>query len=353
LHTASISEDPLVNALNDGGRGQVLSGLESDAAGLTITFEDIRLDLGDTSGDNDFNDVTIQVLNEPSTVTSLDFLTFKVAADATIEDIDDANLAGATVDISEGFQAGDALLIGLPLDGTGVGLSADPSGRSLHLAGEAPVATYQDILRSIELDPAGEGVREITFQVEDARGALSEAVTVTVDLTTQGAQFGDAGDNILEGEFGVDDAIAGRDGDDILLGLSGGDVLDGGLGDDELHGGSGNDLLIGGPGADDLSGDAGADRHLYFSLEDRGDRITGFDAGEGDALDFSQLFDGAADPDNIDPFVRFDAAGNDVQVSVDQDGAGGDSAFISFATLVDPSGVTTAQEAVANESLVV
>jgi Ca2+-binding RTX toxin-like protein len=241
----------------------------------------------------------------------------------------------------------------MPLDGTGVSLIADPSGRGLALVGEAPVARYQDILRSIELDPAGEGVREVTFEVADARGALSEPATVTVNLTPLGAQFGDDEDNILEGEFGVNDAIAGRGGNDILLGFSGDDVLDGGLGNDELHGGSGDDLLIGGPGADRLFGEAGADRHLFFSLEERGDRIFGFDADAGDTLDFSQLFDGAADPDDIDPFVRFDAAGDDVQMSVDQDGTGADFAFISFATLVDPSGVTTAQDAAANGSLVV
>jgi Ca2+-binding RTX toxin-like protein len=355
LHTASASDDPLVNALNDGGRGQVLSGLEDDAAGLSITFEDIRLDLGDTGSDNDFDDVTFELLLEPSTVTSLDFLTFKVAADATIEDIDDASLTGASVAISDGFQPNDALLVGLPLEGTGVTLVADPSGQSLELVGAAPVATYQEILRSIELDPAGEGVREITFQVTDARGALSQPVTVTVNLTPQGAQFGDDADNILEGEFGVNDAIAGRDGNDVLLGFSGDDVLDGGLGNDELQGGSGDDLLIGGPGTDRLIGDGGADRHLYFSLEDRGDRIFGFDAAEGDTLDFGELF--AADPadvsNDIDSFVRFGAAGNDVQVSVDQDGGGGDFAFTSVVTLVDPSGVSTAQDAVANGSLVV
>jgi hypothetical protein len=74
---------------------------------------------------------------------------------------------------------------------------------------------------------------------------------------------------------------------------------------------------------------------------------------DGQMVDPRIVFDGAADPDDIDPFVRFDAAGDDVQVSVDQDGAGADFAFISFATLVDPSGVTTAQDAAANGSLVV
>jgi Ca2+-binding RTX toxin-like protein len=178
-------------------------------------------------------------------------------------------------------------------------------------------------------------------------------VTVTVDLTRQGAQFGDQADNILEGEFGVDDAIAGREGNDILVGFSGDDVLDGGLGADELHGGSGDDLLIGGPGGDELFGDAGADRHLYFTLAERGDTIFGFAGGEGDALDFSDLFDGAATPGDIDPFVRYEGEGDDVEVSVDRDGSGDDFAFVGVATLVDPSGVTTAQNAVEDGSLVV
>ena len=57
-----------------------------------------------------------------------------------------------------------------------------------------------------------------------------------------------------------------------------------------------------------MSGGTGGDSHIYFSLADHGDRISGFDAAEGDTLDFSELFDGAADPNDIDPFVHFDAA---------------------------------------------
>ena len=349
LHTATVSGDPLFNPLNDGGGGQVISGLQDDASGLTISFEDLLLG----SGDNDFNDLTIEALPEPSTVNSLDFLTFKVAPNATLADVDDANLAGATVEITSGFQPGDALLVGLPLDGTGVSLIEDPSGRGLQLVGEAPVATYQEILRSIELDPADRGLREITFEIEDARGASSGPVTVAVDLTGQGTIGADDRDDVLEGEFGVNDALAGRGGNDLLFGFSGDDVLDGGLGNDELHGGSGNDLLIGGPGGDELSGEDGADRHLYFSLAERGDRIFGFDAGAGDTLDFSELFEDSPTSDDIDSFVRYEPAGSDVEVSVDQDGPGGASAFVSIASLIDPSGVTTAQEAVDNGSLVV
>ena len=51
--------------------------------------------------------------------------------------------------------------------------------------------------------------------------------------------------------------------------------------------------------------------------------------------------------------MRFDTAGDDVQVNVDQDGAGAAAAFISVATLFDPIGLTNAQDAIDNGALVV
>jgi Ca2+-binding RTX toxin-like protein len=352
LHTATpSSDDPLSNPLNDGGRGQVLSGLESDAAGLTITFEDRRLNFSDGIGDNDFNDVTYEVLLEPSTGSSLDFVDLGVAVDAAITD-DDLNLRGAVAEITGGKQAGDALLLDLP-PGSAIRVVEDGSSGRLVLASEAPIADYVAALRATQLDAATEGLREITFRVTDARGAESDPGVVRVNLTTAGAEFGDQADNILIGEPGVDDAIAGRRGDDQLFGLSGNDVIDGGLGDDQLFGGAGDDVLIGGPGADSLTGGAGADRHVFLTLTERGDTILGFDATAGDSLDFGDLFQGGADRGAVDPFLRFDGAGSDVVVSVDKDGAGSDFAFIAMATLVDPTGVTTAQAAADNGTVVV
>ena len=279
FHTATPTvDDPLSNALNDGGGGQVLSGLEDGTAGLSITFEDKRLNFGDTESDNDFNDVTYEVLLEPSTGSSLEFVDLNIAVDATVAD-DDANLSGAVAEITAGEQAGDRLLVDLP-PGSAITVVEDGASGRLVLAGIAPIADYVDALRSIQLGAAGEGVREITFSVADERGAESEPATVRVDLTTAGAEFGDADDNILLGEPGVNDAIAGRRGDDQLFGLSGDDVLDGGLGDDQLFGddtlaaaSDGDDVLIGGPGADLLVGGGGADAHVYFTLTERGDTI--------------------------------------------------------------------------------
>jgi Ca2+-binding RTX toxin-like protein len=265
----------------------------------------------------------------------------RLTLDVTLTDPDDASLSRASVELDG--QPGDALGFDGSLAGTGVNLVTS-TATSLVFEGAASTRNYEQILESVVLNPAPvEGVRQIELMVVDARGAAS-AFVLSADLRGTATELGTAGDDRLVGQPLVDDEISGLDGNDILFGDSGNDLLDGGPGNDILSGGFGNDLLIGGPGAD---------LFVSSSLGERGDRIFGFDVGEGDTLDLSQLFAGAADPDDVDPFVRFEAAGDDVQVSVDQDGAGADFAFISFATLVDPSGVTTAQEAVNNGSLVV
>ena len=178
----------------------------------------------------------------------------------------------------------------------------------------------------------------------DEQGVASDPFVLSVDLSGSGAVAGTAGDDLLVGRLLVDDAIAGLDGNDILFGNSGDDLLEGGAGNDILNGGFGADRLVGGPGANSL---------VYSSSAEGGDLIVGFNAEEGDRLDFRDLFDGGADPTDVDPFVRFDAAGDDLQVNVDQDGPGAAAAFISVATLVDPVGITNAQDAIDNGALVV
>jgi hypothetical protein len=339
---------PNDNPLNPDGLGHVVSGLEPDHAGLTIGFEDKLIGRG---GDNDFNDVLVDVDLNPSVQAAFAGGAIRVLLDAAVTDPDDSVLSQASVNL-QGL-AGDALAIDGSLAGTGVSLVTS-TATSLVFEGVAPIAEYVQILQSLTLEPVPvAGLRQIELSVVDGHGAASNTFVVDANLGATGAELGTPNDDTLTGQPLVDDAMSGLAGNDALFGDSGDDLLDGGTGNDIMDGGAGNDQLVGGPGADLLSGGAGADSEIYFSLADRGDRISGFNATEGDTLDFSQLFDGAADPNDIDPFVHFDPVGNDVQVSVDQDGAGANSAFISFATLVDPSGVTTAQDAVNNNTLVV
>ena len=336
------------NDLNPNGKGQAISGLVEDGAGLTIAFEDVERGFGD----DDFNDTVIDVLPIPAAVSSLPFVNVDIAIDATIVDADDINLVRAVVDITEGAAPGDLLRLTSSLDGTGITLAEDGTAGRLVLEGTGSITDYQEALRGLQFGfGSGEGERAISFQVVDEAGNASNTEIVTISPTDLTADLGTEGDDTLAGADGVDNAIAGRGGDDNLFGADGNDVIDGGLGDDFLFGDAGDDLLIGGPGADVINGGDGADEHRYFSITERGDRIEGFNAGEGDVLNFGDLLgnDGGG---NIEDFVRFNQVGNDIEISVDVDGTGDAFAFITYVTLVDPVGVTTVEEAANNGTVI-
>ena len=341
--------DKTTNDLNPGGKAQVISGLVADGAGLTVAFEDVQLG----HGDDDFNDTVIDVLPTPATVSSLPFVNVDIAVDATIVDADDVNLTQAVVDIGTGEQVGDRLSVTTSLEGTGITLAEDGSAGRLVLEGTAPLETYQEILRGLELQFGdGDSEREIAFTVTDEAGNSSNTEIVTISPTSLTANIGtDAGETIA-GENGADNAIAGRGGDDNLFGDSGNDIIDGGLGNDFLFGDGGDDVLIGGPGADVINGGDGADEHRYFSITERGDRIEGFNANEGDILNFGDLLGDDAGSGNIEEFLRFEQVGGDIEISVDVDGTGAESGFIPYVTLVDPVGVTTVEEAANNGTVI-
>ena len=124
------------------------------------------------------------------------------------------------------------------------------------------------------------------------------------------------GDDEMHGRGG-DDEIRGGDGEDFLVGGNDADWLRGGAGHDRLMGGPGDDTLWGGPGDDYLHGEDGADvlnggagndaliggngaDVFWFTIpvaEDGtvlpfgDDVIYDFNAGEGDTLDFSRVYD--------------------------------------------------------------
>jgi Ca2+-binding RTX toxin-like protein len=337
------------NDLNPNGKAQAISGLAKDGAGITIAFEDVEL----RRGDDDFNDTVIDVLPIPGTVSSLPFVNVDIALDATIEDADDVNLVRAVIEVGQGASPGDTLAMTASLDGTGITLVEDGSSGRLVLEGTGTIEDYQNALRGLQFGfGSGEDEREVSIQVVDEAGNASNTEIVTISPTNLTADIGTDGDDTLAGENGVDNAIAGRAGDDNLFGDSGNDVIDGGLGNDFLFGDGGDDLLIGGPGADVINGGDGADEHRYFSITERGDRIEGFNASEGDVLNFSDLLGNDEGAGNVEDFIRFEKVGNDIEVSVDVDGTGSEAAFVPYVTLVDPVGVTTIEEAASNGTVV-
>ena len=141
----------------------------------------------------------------------------------------------------------------------------------------------------------------------------SHLVEVYDDTGAPGALIGTDSADRLDGDDemhgrGGDDEIRGGDGDDFLVGGSDADWLRGVAGHNRMIGGPGDDTLWGGPGADVLNGGAGNDSLIggdgadvfWFTLpvaEDGtvlpfgDDVIYDFNAGEGDTLDFSGVYD--------------------------------------------------------------
>ena len=102
---------------------------------------------------------------------------------------------------------------------------------------------------------------------------------------------GGNGNDRMDGGAGAD-RLSGGQGNDLMLGGAGADRLDGGGGDDLLNGGAGRDILTGGMGGDTF-------------VFGNGDRVTDFNAGQGDRL----VFDEALGIDLSMLAVAFDATG--------------------------------------------
>jgi hypothetical protein len=106
-------------------------------------------------------------------------------ADITISDIDNADIAGATVTISGGFVAGDVLTANVGA----TGITASYSAGVLTLSGIASKAAYAQVLNTITFDNGGDDPtsgghtsRTLTWVVNDG-SANSSPVTSTIDVT--------------------------------------------------------------------------------------------------------------------------------------------------------------------------
>ena len=130
-------------------------------------------------------------------------------------------------------------------------------------------------------------------------------------------------------------------GNDRLYGYGDGDTLYGDAGNDYLYGGFGDDTLYGGDGGDYLYGEGGADNFVFESASafNNSDIIQDFNAGDGDALDISDLLI-EYDPltDAITDFVHITSNGTNSFLRVDADG--GANNFIQIAQLSNVTGLS-------------
>jgi|GEM_PF-826314 NADH:ubiquinone oxidoreductase subunit E len=136
------------------------------------------------------------------------------------------------------------------------------------------------------------------FQQESVLQVVDENIQVAFDTDT--IFLGDLNNrfdglknfsDIIDGQGG-NDRIRGLSGDDLLRGGTGHDWLNGNFGDDILLGEGGNDTLIGARGVDTLTGGEGHDSFRFNNLNQVGDRIIDFVAGEDKILIRAASFGG-------------------------------------------------------------
>ena len=150
-------------------------------------------------------------------------------------------------------------------------------------------------------DPVAGGVTSIVF--DDGTTWDADAIKAAIGFVApRPSPIGTDGDDVLTGDYWLDDIyggagddridggeeddnLYGEDGNDTLIGGEGNDYLVGGAGDNVLLGGSGADQLIDGGGADTLDGGDGNDTIMAGSADGVTDQI---DGGSGwDTLDYS------------------------------------------------------------------
>lgn len=374
------------DAFNEDGTEQVISGFDpAGGGGFVIAYEDIVPGQTETLpftlrgqdgtqftvvSDRDFNDAVFEV-NIDSVQNTNDLVCLTGSLDGVdLSDGDSETLAAASLEITQG-RPGDCLEFGsftIAADGELIGPAGAPTGvvvtrvddASFTFSGEASIATYEAILGDVvfktvegtldELD----GDRVFSISVTDPDGNVgSGEATITPTLLepsggTDGRDVGggDLGFTSTGGGSDGKDFFNGRDGNDVLNARSGDDFVDGGRGDDDIFGSFGDDILIGGPGDDILDGGEGADTFAFRSVLDGVDTILFFNAFAGDRLDIGELVDDGFEPGvNTDEFVSFTERDNgDIEVAVDQDGAGAASDFIAIAVLQNAIQVSAASE---------
>ncbi|MDZ7909381.1 MAG: hypothetical protein U5N10_15025 [Gemmobacter sp.] len=212
-------------------------------------------------------------------------------------------------------EAGGYALEGIA--GTEVGLTITANGQETRLGVDLTDG-------NVKVDVVNGNLLKVSGDVTLWGGAIRNVTALGVgdiDLTGSGAAntlTGNSGKNVLIGGGG-NDVLAGLGGHDRLLGGNGNDRLMGGNAGDTLVGGAGGDTLIGGGGYDRLTGGGGPDTFVFSNGFAR-DRITDFNAGQGDKLQFDDNLwsGGKSAQDVVNSFAQitgdgvvFDFGGND------------------------------------------
>ena len=238
-----------------------------------------------------------------------DYVLGQAGRDSLVGDTGADTLSGdAGADTLDGGADNDELTGGSGSDSI-LGGGGDDSirGDNMWMAGTDYPSTV-GTASTLTVTNAAEGPIDLSYI--NTSGLLEYRQTIAAgDTVTQASTTGDnfvlrapggwyleiieGGDQtFVYGADGLNDTIAGGDGDDIIFGEfgddsitgdAGADTIDGGFGDDTILGGTGNDVLTGGQGNDSLTGGDGNDRFVFNPGEGL-DTISDFNTGNTGAL---------------------------------------------------------------------
>jgi hypothetical protein len=150
---------------------------------------------GDLDSDTATKEIAVTPVNDKPVLDSSDTAVSYTEGDGevvvddgiTVSDVDSANLAGATVQVTGGFASGEDVLAFT--DQNGITGAYDSESGSLTLSGSASLADYETALRSVAYangsDNPSTATRTVSFQVDDGAASdnLSDAVTRDVGVT--------------------------------------------------------------------------------------------------------------------------------------------------------------------------
>jgi hypothetical protein len=135
--------------------------------------------------------ITIHGADDAPVVTAPDPANFNassgqpgsIGTGIALHDVDSANLSGATVAITGGFNSGDVLAANT--SGTSIHASYDAVHGILTLSGTDTVSDYQQVLASVTIrsTQSQNNTATISWQVSDQNNLASEAVTSEVGVT--------------------------------------------------------------------------------------------------------------------------------------------------------------------------
>ncbi|MGE3268981.1 MAG: Ig-like domain-containing protein [Chloroflexota bacterium] len=159
----------------------------------TITFQGIG---NAQTGNAATKSVSVSSVNDPPVLATFETgpLAFTegdgptpITASLTVNDLDDANLVGATVGITSGCQSGEDILALSPSPQNGISATYNSGTCTLTLTGSSSVANYQSALRAVQYSNSSQdpNTTSRTLGVQVTDGAIGSN-TVSRGLTVAG-----------------------------------------------------------------------------------------------------------------------------------------------------------------------